>query len=66
MKYTLKIDGMSCGHCEARVRNAVTELDQVTFISVSAANGTVEFEADETLLGRVKDAIEDAGYDVQE
>lgn len=66
MKYTLKVDGMNCGHCEGRVKNAVSELDQVTFISVSAANGTVEFEAEETLLGRVKDAIEDAGYDVRD
>jgi copper chaperone CopZ len=32
---TLKIEGMSCGHCERRVKNALEEIDGVTVISVS-------------------------------
>jgi copper chaperone CopZ len=62
---TLKITGMSCGHCERRVKNALEEIDGVTVINVSASEDRAEVETD------VEDAVliaavEEAGYTVTE
>ena len=40
MTKTMKIDGMMCGHCEARVRKALEALPQVTSAEVSHTQGT--------------------------
>ena len=40
MTKTMKIDGMMCGHCEARVRKALEALPQVALAEVSHAQGT--------------------------
>ena len=40
MTKTMKIDGMMCGHCEARVRKALEALPQVASAEVSHAQGT--------------------------
>jgi copper chaperone CopZ len=63
----LKIDGMSCGHCENRVRNALSAVAGLKTIKVSASEDIAEIEvSDETMLKAAIDAIEDAGYDVIE
>lgn len=62
---TLKITGMSCGHCERRVKNALEEIDGVTVISVSASEDRAEVDTnveDAVLIA----AVEDAGYTVTE
>ena len=62
---TLKIEGMSCGHCERRVKNALEEIDGVTVIRVSAADDQAEVESnveDAVLIA----AVEEAGYTVTE
>lgn len=66
MLKTITIEGMSCGHCENRVKNALTELD-VDIIEISVANDMAKVEVkDESIVSEVVDAIEDAGYDVIE
>lgn len=63
----LKIDGMSCGHCENRVRNALSAVAGLKTIKVSASEDLAEIEvADESMLKAAVEAIEDAGYDVLE
>ncbi|MDK9711010.1 heavy-metal-associated domain-containing protein [Acidaminobacter sp.] len=62
---TLKITGMSCGHCERRVKNALEEIDGVNVISVSASEDRAEVETsveDDVLIA----AIEEVGYTVTE
>lgn len=62
---TLKITGMSCGHCERRVKNALEEIDGVKVISVSASEDRAEVETsveDAVLIA----AVEEAGYNVTE
>lgn len=62
---TLKITGMSCGHCERRVKNALEEIEGVTVISVSASEDRAEVETsveDDVLIA----AVEEAGYKVTE
>ena len=37
---TMKIEGMMCGHCEARVKKALEAMSEVESAEVSHANGT--------------------------
>ncbi len=65
MVKVIKIDGMSCGHCENRVKNALSAVEGLKIIRVSASEDLAEIEyADEALFQAAVDAIEDAGYDV--
>ena len=66
LELTLHIKGMMCGHCEARVKKTLEELEHVTEAQVSHEKGTavvcMETEvADEVL----KKAVEDQGYQVE-
>lgn len=40
MTKTMKIEGMMCGHCEARVKKCLEALEQVTEAAVSHETGT--------------------------
>lgn len=40
MEKTMKIEGMMCGHCEARVKKALEALPEVTEAAVSHESGT--------------------------
>lgn len=66
MKGELKVNGMMCAHCEARVNKAVLALDGVKSCTASAANGTVNVEYDENKvsLKEIKDAITAQDYEV--
>lgn len=52
MTKTMKIEGMMCGHCEARVKKALEALPQVEQAVVSHADGTAVV----TLSAAVEDA----------
>ena len=65
MEKTMKIEGMMCGHCEARVKKALEALPEVQAADVSHEKGTAVVTlsgalADETL----KKAVEDQDYKV--
>lgn len=65
MKKTMKIEGMMCGHCEARVKKCLEALEGVESASVSHESGTAEV----TLAADVSDdvlkkAVEDQDYQV--
>lgn len=65
MKKTMKIEGMMCGHCEARVKKCLEALPQVDSAEVSHEKGT----AIVTLNAAVDDAVltktvEDQDYKV--
>ena len=40
MEKTMKIEGMMCGHCEARVKKALEALPEVSAADVSHEKGT--------------------------
>ena len=65
MKKTLKVEGMMCGHCEARVKKALEALPEVTEAVVSHEAGTaiVTLNADVT-DDVLKKAVEDQDYPV--
>ncbi|WP_390888064.1 heavy-metal-associated domain-containing protein [Clostridium intestinale] len=59
----ITIEGMSCGHCKARVEKALSELDGITsaVVDLEAKTATIEGETSDEIL---REAIDDAGYDV--
>jgi copper chaperone len=59
-----QVTGMSCGHCEAAVREEVAKLEGVAEIEVSAASGRLIVSAQQPLDEReVIAAVAEAGYD---
>ena len=65
MEKTMKIEGMMCPHCEARVKKTLEEMVQVTEAVVSHADGTAIVKLAETVENDVlKKIIEDQGYKV--
>ena len=59
---TLKIDGMSCGHCVMSVRQALEGLDGVKVESVSVGAAAVEYDPSVASADDIVEAINDAGY----
>ena len=63
MEKTIKIEGMTCGHCQARVEKALNAIEGVTAkVNLSEKNATVVLSkevSDETLMA----AVNDVGYE---
>lgn len=66
MKKTLLVEGMSCGHCEKAVKNALKELDGVSNVEVDLDAKKVEIEGEGLNDILIKGAIEDVGYSLIE
>lgn len=65
MTKTMKIEGMMCGHCEARVKKTLEALEQVTEAVVSHEAGTAVVTLSAELGDEVlKKVIEDQDYKV--
>uniref|UniRef100_UPI00402A83E7 metal-transporting ATPase n=1 Tax=[Ruminococcus] torques TaxID=33039 RepID=UPI00402A83E7 len=65
MQKTMKIEGMMCGHCEARVKKVLEALDGVEQAEVSHETGTAVVEMTEEVADEVlKKAVEDQDYKV--
>lgn len=66
MEVILKVEGMSCGHCEKAVTDALTAIDGVNEVKVDLTSGDVEVDYNESFVTilQLTEAIEDQGYDV--
>ena len=65
MEKTMKIEGMMCGHCEARVKKCLEALAQVEEAAVSHEKGTAVVRLNGELADDVlKKAVEDQDYKV--
>lgn len=65
MTKTMKIEGMMCGHCEARVKKALEALPQVTEAEVSHKKGTaVVTLAEEISDAELTKTVEEQDYTV--
>ena len=66
MEKTMKIEGMMCPHCEARVKKVLESIDGVAFAEVSHKKGTAVVTLSKAVDDSVlKKAVEDAGYPVK-
>ncbi len=63
----LNVEGMSCNHCVAAVKKAVSALPGVTKVDVNLAGktATVEHDDDRAPVAALRAAIEEQGYDVK-
>lgn len=65
MTRTLQIEGMMCGHCEARVKKCLEELEQVAKAVVSHEEGTAVVTLSSDIADDVlKKAVEEQDYKV--
>ena len=65
MKKTMKIEGMMCGHCEARVKKALEKLPQVDEAVVSHTEGTAVLTLNAPVEdAALKEAVEAQDYTV--
>lgn len=64
MKKVIEIEGMSCGHCQARVENALNAIEGVQAkvdLKKKQAIVTINSDVDDLTL---KEVVTEAGYDV--
>jgi copper chaperone len=66
-KVTLNVEGMSCGHCVKAVESSVGELNGVSSVKVDLEGKKVdvEFNGADVTLDKIKETIDDQGYDVK-
>ena len=65
MKIVLKIEGMMCPHCEARVKKALEAIDGVVFADVSHESGKATAEVSDGVTEKtLADAVIAQGYTV--
>lgn len=62
--FALAVEGMTCGHCKARVEKTLGALDGVSEIVVDLEDGTARVALDDgkTSIAQVTAAISAAGY----
>ena len=63
-RITMKIDGMTCGHCVGAVTRALQGIDGVQVEQVRIGSATVAFDPAAASEDRIAQAIEDEGYAV--
>jgi copper ion binding protein len=65
-KITLQVDGMSCGHCEIAIQDAVRKLPGIQKVKASKRKKEVVTQYDSTLVSEeeIKGAINATGYRV--
>jgi len=62
----IKIEGMSCGHCQATVEKAISSVAGVkqAKVNLEDKNATVDYDPAATDIKTVKAAVDEAGYTV--
>jgi copper chaperone len=64
-RITLKIDGMSCGHCVARVEKALKKVEGVHVVRVEVGAADLVHDPAQAPFSRIREALDDAGYTAQ-
>ena len=59
---TLEIEGMSCGHCVARVSKALAAVPGVAVDDVQIGRARVRFDPIRTSASDLARAVDEAGY----
>jgi copper chaperone len=66
MQTTIKVSGMTCGHCVSAVTMELSLLPSVTEVNVDLESGQVEITSDEVLdQSKIASAIDEAGYELE-
>lgn len=63
---TVKIKGMSCGHCVASVTKALEAIEGVTNVKVDLATGEATYDEGQPVdISRIRAAISAIGFEVE-
>lgn len=62
---TIKVEGMSCMHCQLRVKKAVEEVEGVrkADVDLQTKQVVIDYEEGKANTEKVKAAIREAGYE---
>ena len=63
MEHVFQVSGMTCGHCERAVQNAIAEVDAQAQTSIDRASGKVVVQSEASREARSQ-AIQEEGYTV--
>ncbi len=64
-KITIKVNGMVCGGCEKRVKNALENIEGIKKVDANHKKATVTISsADEIETKIIEEKIEDLGFEV--
>lgn len=61
---TIKVEGMTCGHCEKRVSEALEKTGKAKNVLAKHEDGTVKFVDSGITAEEIKKAVEEAGYKI--
>lgn len=61
-KYTITIEGMTCGHCVMSVKKELSKIPALNIKEVKIGSAMVEAEERPTLKEELSKAVEEAGY----
>jgi copper chaperone len=61
---TLRIDGMSCGHCVMSVKKAIDGVEGVSTSDVEVGSAKVTYDESKTGSDAISGAVTSAGYKV--
>ncbi|MDD3025897.1 MAG: heavy metal translocating P-type ATPase [Aliarcobacter skirrowii] len=65
MEIVLKVDGMTCGHCKARVEKVLNTIEEVSSVEVDLSSKNVKVTLSKDIDSKIlEDAIVDAGYEI--
>ena len=67
MEVTIGVYGMTCGHCQKRVADAISSLEGIESVDVNLESeyATVSFDPEKVTLEDIKAAIRKAGYSIE-
>lgn len=60
---TMTIQGMSCGHCVASVKKALSDVQGVDVKNVTVGSATVAYDPSRISPEQIGEAVSDAGYE---
>lgn len=61
---TLNVEGMSCQHCVNSIEGALHAIGATGKVDLNNHSVSVTFDDNQLTLERIKDTIEEQGYDV--
>lgn len=63
-EFIIKVEGMACEGCEKRIQNALKNMEGIENVVANHKEGTVTITAENIVLDKVKEKIEDIGFRV--
>jgi copper chaperone len=61
---TLRVEGMSCGHCVNAIEGTLKKLGATATVDLTKKSVLVAYDESKLSVDAIKEAIEEQGYDV--